>query len=295
MQYQYYLIDAFTSEVFQGAPVVVFPEADGLTTEKMQLIAREMNQTETVFLFSSADNIWHIKIYTPEKELSFGGHPIIAASYALAIDEKILAGLSQLRTDAGLTDINIIKQAHVIEQITFSHKTAIRLDDFVPSAKELSEILRLDERDIETDNYRPMIASCSDDYLIVPVKSVEALLKARFNPDKWTMSFVATLAKQVLLFSENKDDEKVNFNARLSGAGIAESDDPPIGSIIPAFGAYLFSASGDGCHKTVLQRGGGMKRKSILEVEVINANGEISQINVGGSAVLVGKGSLNLV
>ena len=52
MQYQYYLIDAFTNEPFQGSPIVVFPEAEGLTDEQMQLIAREMNQTETVFLFS---------------------------------------------------------------------------------------------------------------------------------------------------------------------------------------------------------------------------------------------------
>ena len=294
MRYQYYLIDAFTKEPFQGAPIVVFPDADGLTAKQMQLIAREMNQSETVFLLPSADSVCQLKIYTPEKKLSFGGHPILAASYALAMDEKISTGLSQLKTDAGPTDINIIKQAGDIEKITFSNKTSSRLDSFVPSARELAEILHLDERDFETDSYKPMIASCGDDYLIIPVKSAEVLVKARFSLDKWIMSFVATLARQILLFSENKQDENVDFNARLLGKGIAASEDPPIGSTMPAFGAYLFSGLADGEYKAVLQRGGGERRKSILEVAVTKTHGEICQINVGGSAVLVGKGYLNL-
>ena len=108
------------------------------------------------------------------------------------------------------------------------------------------------------------------------------------------MSFVATLAKQILLFSKNKQEPGIDFNARLLGRGIIESEDPPIGSTIPAFGAYLYSASIDGCYNAVVQRGGGDRRKSILEVEVVKDNNEIIQINVGGSAVLVGKGSLDL-
>lgn len=295
MQYQYYLIDAFTNEVFQGAPIVVFLEATGLTAEKMQLIAREMNQTETVFLFSSSNpkEPWRIKIYNANKELDFGGHPIIAASYALAIDGKLPEGLSVLQLNNGLIDINIYKKNDKVESITFSNNTCSRLDDYVPSVKELAEILHLEVRDFEIDKYKPMIAGCEDDYLIIPVKSQEALRKACFNLDKWTMSFVATLAKKILLFSVNKTDKAIDFNARLMGKGISASEDPPIGSTVPAFGAYLFSKLGDGCHKAVLQRGEGERRKSILEVEVINADGKISQINVGGNAVLVAEGSLN--
>jgi trans-2,3-dihydro-3-hydroxyanthranilate isomerase len=292
MQYQYYLIDAFAHEPFQGAPTVVFPEADGLTEQQMQLIAREMNQTETVFLFASTSEAVQMKIYTPEKEVDFSGHPVISASYVLALDGKISAGKSQLKTNAGVVDINIIKQADDIEKITFSSKSVGRFDDFVPSAKELAEILHLDARDLDVHDHKPMISSYGDDYLIIPVKSAEALLKARFSTDKWIMSFVATLAKQVLLFTVNKEDEAVDFNARLLGKGIAESDDPPIGTAVPAFAAYIFSACTDGSYKAVLQRGGGARRKSLLEVEAIHSNGKVEQVSVGGSAVLMGKGYL---
>lgn len=290
MEYNYYIIDAFTKQRFQGAQIVVFPNAQGLTDQQMQMIAREMNLTESVFLFPGKK----LRIFSPLEELGFGGHPIIAASYVLVMEGEIKQGISELQLNSGTIQVDVSENDQGIEKIQFSNQSPQRMDDFVPSAKELADILGLDESDIDLGLHKAMLVSCNEDYLIVPVKSGDSLEKARFNLDKWTMSFVATLAKQILLFTSNAESETVDFRARLVGKGIADHEDPPIGSSVPAFAAYMFADAGDGQHRLVVQRGGDGKRISLIEAEVIKSNAQIEQINVGGSAVLVAKGQLIL-
>jgi PhzF family phenazine biosynthesis protein len=291
MKYSYYLIDAFTRQIFQGAPIAVFPDATGLSKSQMQNIARELNQTEAVFMFEGEDSyISEIRIFTPQSELNFGGHPIIAASYALLNDKKISKGEARLKTSIGMIDIHVSEN----NKLKFSINAETKTDDFVPSAKELGEMLYLEESDIDLSKYRPMISGCGENFLIIPVKSCAQLDKARFSKEKWTTSFVATLAKQILLFCENKTDKSVDFNARLFGKGISHNEDPPIGTSVPAFGNYIFADAQDGIHAAILQRGGGERRISTIEVEIYKEQGIISKINVGGHGVMAGDGSIYL-
>ena len=289
MVYEYYLIDAFSSMAFQGAPIAVFTQANGLHENDMQLIARELNQTETVFIVSelSSKEI-SLRIFTPNNEVEFGGHPIIAASYILFKNEIIKQGSGQLKLPIGLIDINVSDKGVV----QFSVDAQTKLDYFVPSAKELAELVHLDENDIDLSSLQPMISACGDSYLIVPVKSIDVVNKAKFSEEKWTMSFVATLAKQIILFCENKEEGGVNYNARLYGKGINENEDPPIGTAAPAFGNYIFSDKKDGEFNVRVQRGSGNKRISIIDVEVHKDLNVVSKIKVGGKAVVVGEGKI---
>lgn len=291
MEFDYYLIDAFTTEAFQGAPIAVFPNAQNMSLSDMQKIARELNQTETVFILPAvAEQSFELKIFTPECEIEFGGHPVIAASYALFNNNMIAAGSNKLNMTIGSIDIFVDDN----QKIQFSIKAEAKLDNFVPSAKELSDILGLDESDLNLNEYASMISGYGDDYLIVPVKSLEKINKAHFREDKWTMSFVATLAKQIILFCKNRDDSEVDYNARLFGKGIAYNDDPPIGTSVPAFGNYIFAEAGKGIHSAIVQRGGDGRRASKIEVEVHRDTGQVSEISVGGFAVQVGEGKIYL-
>jgi len=291
MKYSYYLIDAFTSQPFQGAPIAVFPEAKSLSDSQMQMIARELNQAETVFILPG-DNVHasEIRIFAPQSELGFSVHPVIAASYALFKDKKISTGENKLKISLGTINVHVSEK----EKIQFSINAETKMDDFVPSARELGEILHLNENDIDLLRYKAMISVCGESFLIVPVKSRVQLDKAHFSEEKWTMSFVATLARQILLFCENKEDQNIDFNARLFGKGIAYNEDPPIGTSIPAFGNYIFSEMKDGVHTAILQRGGDGRRVSVIEVEVNKKQGEILDIKVGGHAVMTGEGCIYL-
>lgn len=296
MNCHYYLIDAFTRERFQGAQIAVFTDTPALDDRQMQLIARELNLSETVFIQSQPDPQvpWSFRVFAPGGELDFSGHPIIAGCYALVSQGRLQAGTSSIRQKLGSIDVNLEQEPGGDWRMGFSMQSPVRFDDFVPSAKELAEILYLDESDLEPGEYRPMISSSGNDYLIVPVKSLAVLHRARFNEVKWTMSFVATLASQILLFAVNRSEQPVDFNLRLLGKGIAEQEDPPVASAVPAFAAYVFADHSEGSHRAVLQRGGGERRSSILHAEVIKSHGHMEKITVSGHAVLVGEGDLYL-
>ena len=86
MEYAYYTADVFTNTIFQGAQIAVFPHASEFDNTRMQLIARELNLTATVFVFPSEEqtNTFRMRIFSPLAEIQFAGHPINATAHVLA-------------------------------------------------------------------------------------------------------------------------------------------------------------------------------------------------------------------
>src|SRR2546423_15508343 len=95
--YRYLHFDVFTGERFGGNQLAVFPEAAGLSTEIMQLVAREMNFAETTFVFApeSPGTDARMRIFTTALEMPMAGHPVIGSAFALARQERIPHGQSQ--------------------------------------------------------------------------------------------------------------------------------------------------------------------------------------------------------
>ena len=83
---KFYQADVFTGQPFGGNPVAVFPDAQGLTDEELQQIAREMNLSETVFVFPPTDPsaVVRLRIFTPTQEIPFAGHPVLGTFFILA-------------------------------------------------------------------------------------------------------------------------------------------------------------------------------------------------------------------
>src|SRR5947207_1721854 len=79
-------VDVFTDRVFGGNPLAVFPDGGDLTTEEMQAIAREMNLSETTFIFppTRSDCEVKVRIFTPSSELPFAGHPTVGTTFVLS-------------------------------------------------------------------------------------------------------------------------------------------------------------------------------------------------------------------
>lgn len=93
---EYYLLDVFTTERFQGNPLAVFPDGSGLTAERMQTIAGELNLSETVFLTPATDrvSVAYARIFSPKKELDFAGHPTIGTAHLLYTTGRVSASFS---------------------------------------------------------------------------------------------------------------------------------------------------------------------------------------------------------
>lgn len=111
-KYNLYQIDSFTKENFTGNPAGVITNADGLTTDVMQKIARELNNSETAFIFSSNSSEYdvHIRFFTPTNEVPICGHATIAAHYARAIENKLQTSRVYHKTGAGILPVDIVKE-----------------------------------------------------------------------------------------------------------------------------------------------------------------------------------------
>ena len=94
--YRFLHVDVFTDRVFGGNPLAVFPDPEGLSDVELQAIAREMNLAETTFVYppSRPDAAARVRIFTPNRELPFAGHPTIGTAYVLAnMDPALAAGM----------------------------------------------------------------------------------------------------------------------------------------------------------------------------------------------------------
>jgi PhzF family phenazine biosynthesis protein len=90
-EYRCYQIDSFTKEKFSGNPAGVITNADRLTEMEMQKIARELNNSETAFIFPSLEDVYDVEVrfFTPTKEVPICGHATIAAHYARAVENSM--------------------------------------------------------------------------------------------------------------------------------------------------------------------------------------------------------------
>jgi len=294
--HKYFIIDVFTKIRFEGAQIAVFPDADGIADAKMQTLARELNLSETVFICAATDAVSNLRlrIFSPLEELDFAGHPLLAAGYVLHHASQADTTTLQLQLNDEAVRISI-ESVLGETRIKFSVQSPYRVDEFVPSSKELGEIIHLDEKAIEQGDMRPMLVSCRGDYLVVPVKSIDAFSAARFNINKWTTSFVATLASRICVCCKAAAADAADYRLRLLGRHITEGSDPPVGSAAPAMGVYLFGAMKAGLYNTVIQRGGGGQRKSLIDIRVEKTTDAITVIHVGGYAVQTGNGIIDSV
>lgn len=303
MKVDYYIADVFTKQLFNGAQIAVFPNADGLSDTTMKLLARELNLSETVFVLhpDKADDRRKLRIFSPKKELDFAGHPIIATAYVLGLCGDIR--LSQTITpmifeqNAGAIAVNITAENGKPTFVQFTRKVLAIVDRFAPTDEELAGFLSLKQSELDHLKYSPRLVSCGFPYLIVPVWNYESVRHAKFNMTAWSQSIAPqTAAQEILLFAPKSPFPDADFNARLFGPHIGLHDDPPIGSAMPALAAYLcsFEHTQKGTHVFAVDRGDADSRRSVINLEMDNKGHESVMLRVGGEAVLFARGTIEL-
>ena len=300
MSFTYYTADVFTETVFQGAQIAVFPAATGMGDEQMSLIARELNLSETVFVSpGEQDNHFKLRIFTPLKEISFAGHPVLATAKALLEDGLITLtdGKASVcfQQKAGDLSVNIEQREGEPLFVQFSLSSNPVVDRYTPRASELAALLSIDESDIDTHTFQTRLVSITQPYLILPLASQTAVRKARFDMKAWSQSSAPAMAAQeILVFSNKTDNDDCDFHARLLGPSIGVHEDPPIGSAMPCFTGYLGShdAIREGTYTFVIDRGTAETRRSVLSIEMDNHADKATALRVGGNVVLVSKNTL---
>lgn len=299
--YAFYTLDVFTHQIFSGNPLAVFPDAHGLTGTQMQAIAREFNLSETVFVLPSVDPAHRprLRIFTPVAELPFAGHPTIGAAWLLAVLGAIPLHepTTMLHFEEGVGRVTV-EVAVEQGQPTFVYLTAAQLPMQGPEPPEpapLAELLSLTVADLDHGDWCPEAWSCGVPFLCVPLRDPAALAQATLRLDRWEATLANFWAPQVYPFCRDPDNPAL-FHVRMFAPALGVAEDPATGAAAVAFVGYLARRAGNvtGVRQWRLVQGVTMGRPSTLTVDADLVAGQPRTVRVGGTAVLVSKGELNV-
>jgi trans-2,3-dihydro-3-hydroxyanthranilate isomerase len=299
---RFFTADVFTERMFGGNQLAVFPEAEELETRVLQAIARELNLSETVFVFPPANpaHTRRLRIFTPASELPFAGHPTVGTAFVLAsIGEVPLdASGASIVFEEGVGPVPVSIRAQN-GRPGYCELTAAQLPEQGPAPPPLEEIasaLSLRPEDLLTDPSPPRALSCGVRYLFVPVRDEQTLGRARINPGAWERSLASWWTSSVFPFALTGGGNGVDLRARMFAPALGVPEDPATGSACAALAGFLapWAAPGSGTLRWVVEQGVEMGRPSRLHVSCDREGGRISAVRVGGSSVLVSEGRLAL-
>lgn len=302
MRYRYCTADVFTDRLFGGNPLAVFPEAEGLSAAHMQSIARELNLSETVFVFPPEDprNTRRLRIFTPGTELPFAGHPTVGSAYVLAsIGEVALDGdETSIVFEEGVGPVPVSIHAVDAQPVsaTLSAAQMPEVGPAPPTRAELASVLSLTAEDILDDDLSPQAVSCGVPFLFVPLTNRDALARARVHVGRWQELLADAWAPHIFVLTRDAELESSDVRARMFAPAMGIAEDPATGAAATALGGYLAArdSATDATLRYVVEQGFEMGRPSIINVETDKRAGEIVAIRVGGSSVLVGRGEIEL-
>ena len=298
MRRAYHLLDVFTETPLTGNPLAVVLDAEGLDDVRMQAIAREFNLPETVFVREPRDpiNSAALRIFTPGRELPFAGHPTVGAAALLAhlrAPQLLAAQDLRLVLEETIGDVVCVAR-HRRGQALAASFTLPRLPQptgTAPSAEELAAKLGLEVADIGFGDHRPTVYSAGVAFVFAPIRSAAALAKA--SPDR--ASWGESGGPGVYLYTGEASGEAA-YRARMFAAGWGIREDPATGAAASAFAGVVmeFDRPGDGEHTLVIEQGVDMGRPSAIVLGLEVESGALHSATIGGSAVLIAQGTIDL-
>lgn len=301
---KFYQADVFTGQPFGGNPVAIFPDAEGLTDDQLQRIAREMNLSETVFVFPPTDPsaAARLRIFTPTQEIPFAGHPVLGTFY-------VLAHLKRISVQDGIT--RVTQECNIglfpIEVHT-EHGSVVRVVMAQPKPEFLEPITAIDElyqiaaamgipKQVIADAKWPLqVVSTGLPVLIVPVRTLTAARS--INPDASAIIKVCERfgANGIMVFTTVTVESFASVHARMFAPKIGILEDPATGSAGGALGAYLVHngvVEVGPMTEILIEQGYEIDRPSRILVQVESEDDVIQNVMVGGQCVLVVEGTLN--
>ena len=298
-KYRIYQVDSFTKELFKGNPAGVVANADGLTDEQMQSIARELNNSETAFILKPPENnceVW-IRFFTPTIEVPICGHATIAAHYIRSLENNYDSKTVIQKTGAGILPVEIRKEKNDYKIIMTQGKIEFEEPINKEIRKSINQALHIDENDID-EKCPAQIVSTGHSKLLIGIKSQKALDSLKPNMDA-----LVTISKEIkcngyFVFTFNTNEESILTKGRMFAPAIGINEDPVTGNANGPLGAYLvyhklvdtsknrFSFKG--------KQGEVINRNGIVEVEVEIENELPQKVKVGGNAKIVFKTEMEL-
>lgn len=300
----YSLVDVFTSTAFGGNQLAVFHDESPLPSATMQKIARELNLSETVFIQPPADsnNQKSLRIFTPKVELPMAGHPTIGAAYVLAAANKIPLAVGKndwmFEEPVGEIPVSVYEKNGQIEKVEMTQPLPA-FGSIYEKPGLVADLLSLSVRDFDK-NLPLQSVSSGVPFLYVPVRSLSAMKQIKFRIDIWEKHFSNNSSTQnIFVFTTETVQKSSTVHSRMFAPAMGIPEDPATGAASGPLGAYLVengvvAPSKNQFYHIRSEQGFEMDRPSFIEITVGKTKGAISSIKIGGNAVDVGTGQLQL-
>ena len=305
MRVSFVTCDVFTDRPFAGNPLLVVPDAGGMTTAQMQAVAREINYSESTFVLPSADpkHAYLQRTFVPVREIPYAGHPTVGTAVVMAALGKVAHetadGTTRITIEVGFGPLSLelersngrVRRVRM-EQGRPEWHAPVTGDDV---KGQIAAALG-----VPFDALHPSLpsqaVSTGNRFLMAPLGSVEAVSAALADA-----RILGLLEKELdvlgLYFFAFVEGGRIRARLFAPGAGVPE--DPATGSAAGPLAVYLAlhgavpGGVAGGSGRFVIDQGIEMGRPSVIEAEVlVNAASRPTGVRVAGSAVLMMEGTL---
>jgi trans-2,3-dihydro-3-hydroxyanthranilate isomerase len=294
--------DVFTNRRFEGNQLAVFTDARGLDERTMQTLAREMNFSESTFILPAErpDTDVRMRIFTPGSELPMAGHPTVGSTFALVHERVIAAGRERFVFGLGVgpTSVELRWQDGELAFAWMDQKRP----DVRPAAvtpEELTRAAGVDHAAHVSTRLPIEEISCGVPFIFLPIASRAAVDAA--EPDAAALGRLRSAFGGghigVFVFTMDGATDDITVYSRMFAPGLGVFEDPATGSASGPLGCYLVKhdviprARAD---RIVSLQGVAMGRPSRIHIAIrSDERGDITRVQVGGQAVLVGEGTIH--
>jgi trans-2,3-dihydro-3-hydroxyanthranilate isomerase len=300
---RFIIADVFTEKQFGGNQLAVFPDANGLDAETMQDIAREMHFSETTFLFPpESGGDYRVRIFTPEQELPFAGHPLVGTGYVVVAErlKEWSAPKTTVTLEAGVGPITVEvdTQAESAGRTVMTQPIPIVKGD-IPDVSALAKALSLDGSEIASTGLPVEAIYNGLTVIVVPVASLDAVKRIKADAGALERISDEAGAQTVLIFSREHETDSGTVHCRVFAPAAGVMEDAATGSANGPLGFYLVRhrvVDVQAVTRILSEQGFEMHRPSLLHIEVDldTANNAVAGVRVGGGVVISGRGEIYL-
>lgn len=295
MKLNYLLLDVFTTEPLTGNQLAVVLKADGLLDNQMQAIAREFGLSETVFLTRPQYERYTagVRIFTPQMELPFAGHPTVGAAVVVALQQRLTA--VRLEERIGLITCVVDKADKRTAHVRFALPQLPEEAGKSPDANAIASALGIQPEEVGCGLYQPSVYSAGVLFYLVPVRNAVVLKRLKLDQHRWSEIFPLG-EHSVYVFTPVPEEKDTDFAARMFSPGMGLGEDPGTGAAAAALIGLLakHTSFADGQVEYQIRQGLEMGRPCRISVQIRKDAGALTHGGIGGHAVIVGEGSLDL-
>ena len=275
----------------------------------MQTIAREMNFSESTFIFPAEGEgrtrgrPGEMRIFTPGAELPMAGHPTIGSTFALAHEGTIAAGQTDFVFELGVgpTPVSLEWAGRcAVVRVDDAAAAVVRRDR--AGSRAWAAAIGIEERELAPD--LPLqVVSCGVPFMFVPIASRAAVDRVAIDRTALTRCYAQAGIEELPTFFFTMDGAGENGSSaqtvysRMLAPGFGITEDPATGGASGPLGCYLVHydiVPSEAARDIVSLQGVAMGRPSRIHISIDARDGGITRVRVGGRSVLVGHGELYL-